>query len=100
MRNRDGAMIPSGHLDVVEGIHDTSPGDAEIKTACIAQSAQVVAVCDAANSGRRALSRVAPRNPVHALVTDASPPADLTAAFGRARVALHLAPMSANGEDR
>ena len=95
-----GAMMRRGRSAVVEGIHDRSPEDAEIKTAFIAQPAQVVAARDAANSGRRALSRAASLNAVRARIIDASPPADLTATFERAGVALHLAPLSANGDGR
>jgi DeoR family glycerol-3-phosphate regulon repressor len=66
------------------GYYDYSPEDTEVKRAFMASAGQVVVLCDASKFNRRALSRVAPLEKVHVLVTDSEPPADLAAALNEA----------------
>lgn len=66
------------------GYYDYSPEDTEVKRAFMASAGQVVVLCDASKFNRRALSRVAPLEKVHVLVTDSAPPTDLAAALTEA----------------
>lgn len=74
-----------------EGLYDYSPEDTEVKRVFIAQSSNVVVLCDSSKFQRRALSRIVPLDKVNVIVTDAEPVAELKAQFDRAGIQVIIA---------
>jgi DeoR family glycerol-3-phosphate regulon repressor len=69
---------------IVEGFFDYSPEDTEIKRAFMAQSEEVIVLCDASKFDHRSVVKVCELGEVATLVTDAPPPDHLATALARA----------------
>jgi DeoR family transcriptional regulator, fructose operon transcriptional repressor len=58
----------------------------------IASARRTIVVVDASKFGYNAFAQLAPLDAIDILVTDASPPADLSQALGQAKVEVIVAP--------
>ncbi|MDI5962198.1 DeoR/GlpR family DNA-binding transcription regulator [Streptantibioticus silvisoli] len=82
----DTAVMGCCGLTAEDGLTAYDLADAAVKRAAIAVSRRVIAVADAAKFSRAALAHVAPATALHAVVTEASAPAEQTAALTAAGV--------------
>jgi DeoR/GlpR family transcriptional regulator of sugar metabolism len=74
-----------------DGLFDYSPEDTEIKRVFIAQSEQVIVLCDSSKFDHRSVSKVCDLERTATLVTDAPPPRHLADALARAGVEIIIA---------
>jgi DeoR family glycerol-3-phosphate regulon repressor len=76
---------------IEEGFFDYSPEDTDVKRGFIAQSEQVIVLCDSSKFDHRSLVKVCDLGQVTALVTDAPPPQHLAEALERAGASIVVA---------
>ncbi len=76
----DVALLGCSGFDPVDGAPmDWDPEKVAVKRAMLGAARRVMVLADSGKLDRPALMRIAPQGAVHALVTDASPPAFLSA---------------------
>jgi DeoR/GlpR family transcriptional regulator of sugar metabolism len=76
---------------IADGFFDYSPEDTEVKRAFMAQSEQVIVLCDSSKFDHRSVTKVCELSEVATLVTDAPPPAHLAEALTRAGTSVVVA---------
>ena len=86
--NADTAIISVGGITGKGGLSTSQLAEAEMMAKMIELSRRVIVVADASKFGYNAFAHLAPLNQVHVLVTDAEPPADITAVLDESKVEL------------
>ncbi len=74
-----------------QGLFDYSLEDTEIKRVYIERATQVVVLCDSSKFGRLSMVQICALDGIDLLITDASPPTELRAAFEAASVEVMVA---------
>jgi DeoR/GlpR family transcriptional regulator of sugar metabolism len=90
--NVDTAVLGVSGLTSTEGVSTTFLEEASMFARMIASARRTIVVVDASKFGYNAFAQLAPLDAIDILVTDASPPADLSQALGQAKVEVIVAP--------
>jgi DeoR family transcriptional regulator, fructose operon transcriptional repressor len=90
--NVDTAILGVSGLTGNAGLSTTFMEEASMLAQMIASARRAIVVADASKFGHNAFAHIAPLSAIHALVTDVSPPADLSQALSQANVEVIVAP--------
>ncbi len=88
----DTAVLGVSGLTSTEGLSTTLLEEASMFARMIASARRTIVVADTSKFGHNAFAQIAPLSTIDILVTDISPPADLSQALGQANVEVIVAP--------
>jgi len=90
--NVDTAILGVSGLTAANGITTTRPEDASMQARMIACARRTIVVTDASKFSHDTFAQIAPLSAIDVLVTDASPPPQLSQALNQANVEVIIAP--------
>src|SRR5260370_8361263 len=88
----DTAILGVSGLTVDNGLSTTRPAEASMQAQMIASARRTIVVADASKFGHDTFAQIAPLSAIDILVTDASPPPELSQALSQAAVEVTLPP--------